>query len=121
MKTYEEFKARLLNCKECGLFKTATQSVNGDGPIPCKVMLIGEAPGRDEDVMGKPFVGAAGKVLTKCLNLAGINRTQVYITNVVKHRPPNNRVPNKIEVESCAKFLDWEIEHVNPKNNCLFR
>ena len=112
--SHETFLKNLKDCENCELKKTAFQPVPGHGPIPNKIMFIGEAPGRDEDLQGLPFVGAAGKVLTKCLINAGINREQVYITNVVKHRPPENRIPSKEEVSSCGSWLDWEINNVNP-------
>jgi uracil-DNA glycosylase family 4 len=90
--------------------------VNGDGITPCRIMLVGEAPGREEDAKGKPFVGKSGKELTMYLSqFTGINRNNVYITNVVKVRPPNNRDPKPEEVEWFRPYLLEELDRVRPK------
>ena len=99
----------------CELKKTATQGVPGYGNANSEVVFIGEAPGRDEDREGKPFVGAAGKFLNEMLSGIGWSRESVYITNVVKYRPPGNRDPLPEEVESCAKWLEEELQIIKPK------
>ena len=102
-------------CQKCELCKTRTNAVPGKGRFDADVMFVGEAPGRNEDNHGEPFVGAAGKRLDMILEDTGINREEVYITNIVKCRPPNNRVPSKKEEEACNGFINQEIEIINPK------
>lgn len=104
-------------CKNCELHKTRNNVVFADGnPETAKIILIGEAPGENEDLQGKPFVGRAGKLLNEFLEKAGISREKdLYIVNTVKCRPPKNRVPSNIEKESCRKFLLSQIEIINPK------
>ena len=108
------------DCKDCNLYLTA-QSVCliGDGPWPCDIMLIGEAPGHREDDINKPFAGRAGRVLDYLLDKVGLSREKVFITNVVHCRPPNNRTPRISEVRSCRKYLLREIDKVNPKTIIL--
>ena len=89
----------------CELKKTATQPVPGDGNPEAEIVFIGEAPGRDEDIQGRPFVGAAGKFLAEMLKNIGLNRDKVYITNIVKYRPPNNRDPRPEEKDACREWL----------------
>jgi len=113
MTTLEELYQEIKSCKNCNLWQYATQAVLGEGPQDAKIMIIGEAPGREEDRAGRPFEGRAGKLLRKTLDMNGLN--SVYITNVVKHRPPNNRKPKKDEIETCSKFLLEEIKIVKPK------
>ena len=103
------------NCTKCELHKARDKTVFGDGNISAKVLLIGEAPGRAEDKEGTPFVGRAGKLLTEMLNAINLKRDDVYITNTVKCRPPDNRNPFEDEVKSCADFLEKQIELINPK------
>lgn len=104
------------NCKKCELSKARTNIVFFSGSENAKIMLIGEAPGADEDETGLPFVGRAGKFLTQMLVEAGIEREKdLYITNVVKCRPPNNRKPKRNEVEACAPYLAAQIEAVKPE------
>ncbi len=104
----------LKNC-QCELKKSATQGVPGHGSAEAEIVFIGEAPGRDEDKMGQPFVGAAGKFLNEMLASINLKREDVYITNIVKYRPPNNRDPEPIEVEACAKWLEEELSVIEPK------
>lgn len=87
----------------------------GEGPIPCDVFFIGEAPGREEDIWGRPFIGKAGTIFTKLLNKTGLKRSEVYITNAVKQRPPENRTPYFQEIMLHREFLLAEIETVKPK------
>jgi DNA polymerase len=93
--------------------------VPGEGQISAKIMFIGEAPGRSEDEKGKPFVGAAGRILDDLLKKAGIERSQVFITNIVKCRPPNNRVPEEDELIACRPYLDRQIALIKPKVICI--
>lgn len=114
----EELKAVhekwLKDCK-CELKKNATQGVPGYGNPEAEIVFIGEAPGRDEDREGRPFVGAAGKFLNEMLESIKLNREDVYITNVVKYRPPGNRDPMPEEVEACAQWLEEELQAIKPK------
>ena len=105
----------IADCPKCELARYRTQTVPGSGPIPCDLMLIGEAPGRNEDEQGLPFVGRSGQLLDRLLTDIGRSRESVYITNVVKCRPPDNRDPSNIEVATCADYLDRQIELVNPR------
>jgi uracil-DNA glycosylase len=111
-----EFKNIVSNCHNCELAKTRTNVVFGHGPIPCKIMMIGEGPGEQEDLHGKPFIGRSGKLLTKILESAGINReTDTFITNTVKCRPPENRTPLSKEIKACRGLLIRQIQLVKPK------
>jgi uracil-DNA glycosylase family 4 len=102
-------------CKRCELYKCATRAVPGEGPENAEIMFIGEGPGWNEDQQGRPFVGAAGKFLDHLFDLIGMKREQVYIANVVKHRPPNNREPLPTEISACGIWLDRQLEIVHPK------
>ena len=106
-------------CEKCELCKTRTKAVPGKGNFDADVIFVGEAPGRNEDMHGEPFVGAAGKRLDMILEDTGIDREDVYITNIVKCRPPKNRVPSKQEEEACNDFIKQEIEIINPKIICI--
>lgn len=99
----------------CTLRTTAMQAVPGDGSAHAEIIFIGEGPGRDEDVQGKPFVGAAGKFLNEMLAAIGLSRADVYITNVVKYRPPNNRDPLPEEAAACYPWLSEQINLIDPK------
>lgn len=101
-------------CTLCKLHQGATRGVPGEGPPDAKIMFIGEAPGFNEDRQGRPFVGAAGQFLEELLGLAGLRRGDVFIANVVKHRPPNNRDPEPDEMAACAGFLDRQIAAIDP-------
>ena len=105
----------MLACTRCSLHATRTQAVPGTGPCPADVMVVGEAPGFNEDVQGKPFVGAAGKLLDKLLERIGLGRDCVYITNVLKCRPPQNRDPMPNEAEACLPYLRAQYRLVQPK------
>ena len=108
-----EYLAR--NCTACPLHRTRTNAVPGEGPADARIVLIGEAPGRNEDEQGRPFVGAAGKLLDELLPMAGLSRDDVYITNILKCRPPDNRDPLPEEVSACAQHLDRQLLHLNPE------
>lgn len=105
-------------CRKCRLFETRKNAVPGEGSENTKVMFVGEAPGEQEDMQGRPFVGAAGKLLTELLESTGLNRAEVYITNIVKCRPPNNRPPRKDETNACRPYLDRQIFLIAPRVIC---
>ena len=114
--SYEAVKALAEKCTKCPLAKGRTNVVFGHGPVPCDLMLIGEAPGADEDEQGLPFVGRSGQLLTQILASVGIKRPDnIYIANTVKCRPPENRAPQADEQAACAPYLEAQIKYVNPK------
>lgn len=102
------------NCQECSLGSTRNSFVFGVGNPQADILIIGEAPGADEDAKGEPFVGAAGQLLTKILQAIGFTREEVYIANIIKCRPPNNRRPEKSEINSCEPYLQKQIELIKP-------
>ncbi len=117
--TLNELASFLHDCQRCKLAKLGrTQVVFGVGNPNAEIMFIGEGPGFYEDRQGEPFVGAAGKLLNELLTSAGLSRSQVYIANVIKCRPPNNRDPEPDEVDTCKPFLMQQIEMINPKVIC---
>src|SRR3954453_6933041 len=101
-KRLEQLAAQIRVCEKCPLHTSRTLAVPGDGPSAAKVMIIGEGPGRDEDRSGHPFVGASGRFLNEVLEGSGIDRDEFFITNIVKCRPPQNRTPKKLEVDTCT-------------------
>ena len=107
--------AQVRACTQCALHATRTQAVPGTGPVDAEIMIVGEAPGFTEDVQGKPFVGPAGKLLDTLLNQIGLSRQQVFITNVLKCRPPQNRDPMPNEAETCLPYLRQQFALVRPK------
>lgn len=118
-KDFEELIEQVKKCKNCELYKTRTNAVPGKGNFTADVVFVGEAPGRNEDLKGEPFVGIAGKKLSIALEEAGVSRDDVYITNTVKCRPPNNRVPNKNEKEECQMYIQKELQLIKPKIICV--
>ena len=114
-----QIQKKVISCTKCELCNTRTNAVPGKGNWKSEIVFIGEAPGKTEDKKGEPFVGVAGKKLSEALESAGISRESVYITNVVKCRPPNNRVPTLQETESCKNYLEKELEIINPKIICV--
>lgn len=108
---YEEVKT----CKKCPLYKFAKNSVPGAGSFKAEVMFVGEGPGEKEDEQGLPFIGSAGKLLDDMLTSIDLKREDVYIANVVKHRPPGNRDPKPEEVEACWPYLLQQIQTIKPK------
>jgi DNA polymerase len=112
-------KQNVIECEKCDLCKTRTNSVPGKGNFKSSVIFVGEAPGRNEDKHGEPFIGVAGKKLSAALEEAGISRDDVYITNIVKCRPPKNRVPTTIERDTCKDYLKQEISIIKPKIICI--
>src|SRR5574341_697111 len=119
MPNIDEIKSQVTSCVKCSLSKTRTHAVPGKGNPNADLLFIGEAPGRSEDLKGEPFVGAAGKILSEALDFAGLSRDEVYITNVVKCRPPNNRIPLQEESDACSNYLTWELETIKPKIICI--
>ena len=115
----EKIATDVRGCPLCKLARTRKNAVPGEGQISAKIMFIGEAPGRSEDEKGKPFVGAAGRILDNLLKKASIERSQVFITNIVKCRPPNNRVPEEDELIACRPYLDRQIALIKPKVICI--
>ncbi len=114
----EQLKAmedRLKNCERCSLCDGRTQVIFGDGNPEADLVFVGEAPGRDEDIQGKPFVGRAGQLLTRMINAMHLKREDVYICNVIKCRPPNNRDPLPDEVAACEPFLIEQLDIIQPK------
>lgn len=114
-KTLGEIEDLVASCDRCVLYETKTKDVPGAGNQSAEIMFIGEAPGKKEDLEGMPFIGSAGKFLNEMLASIGLEREDIYIANVVKHRPPNNRDPLPNEVEACWPYLQRQIEVIDPK------
>lgn len=112
-------RSQVISCIKCNLSKTRTNAVPGKGSHKAEILFIGEAPGRNEDLKGEPFVGSAGNILSEALSSVGLSRDNIYITNVVKCRPPNNRIPLQEEKESCQPYLSKELEIIKPKIICI--
>ena len=110
----DDLKTKASNCRKCQLSKERTKVVFGSGNHDASVLLIGEAPGREEDMNGEPFIGRAGKLLTEILFSVKLSRKNVYITNTVKCRPPENRNPNHDEIDACSTYLDQQINLISP-------
>jgi uracil-DNA glycosylase len=115
----EKIASEVIGCPLCKLSRSRINAVPGEGQLSSKIILIGEAPGKNEDEQGKPFVGAAGRVLNQALEKADIKRDEVFITNVVKCRPPGNRVPENDERSICSQYLYREISLIAPKIICI--
>lgn len=111
----KEIAGRVAKCTRCSLYKRANKPVPGNGSPDAEVMFIGEGPGYHEDQQGLPFVGAAGKLLDKLLQSIELKRKEVFIGNVIKHRPENNRDPLPEEIKACCLFLDEQIKVIGPK------
>jgi DNA polymerase len=111
----ETIAAEVNRCTDCKLHRSRKHAVPGEGPASAEVMFIGEGPGFHENEQGRPFVGAAGRFLEELLASIGLTREQVFITNVVKCRPPGNRDPLPDEIETCSKYLERQIRAINPK------
>lgn len=110
----KKIEEQIKKCTKCPLYESRTNAVLGEGSVNAKIMFIGEAPGRNEDLQGRPFVGQAGKLLTEALKAIGLEREEVYITNVIKCRPPNNRDPTKEEIITCTPYLEKQIDIIDP-------
>ena len=117
----EKLNQEIRNCKRCSLWKMRKNVVPGEGPVNAKVMIIGQAPGVEEDKIGKPFVGRAGKFLNKLLKIAKIKREKIFITSPLKclPQPPINRKPRKEEIKACLPWLEKQIEIINPSKFVL--
>jgi len=113
--SFAELLERMRDCQLCRLRESRTQVVPGEGPPQADLVFIGEAPGEEEDRQGRPFVGRAGQLLDKILESAGLEREEVYISNMVKCRPPLNRTPQRDEIEACWPYLEAQIRHLEPK------
>lgn len=114
MSELERLAAEIRECTKCPLHRGRTHAVPGEGPADADIMFVGEGPGFHEDQQGRPFVGAAGQFLEELLDSIGLTREQVYITNVIKCRPPGNRDPLPPEVNACEPYLDRQIELIQP-------
>ncbi len=121
-KELEEIKKEVLNCKKCSLYKTRTYPVVGGGSHQAKILFCGEAPGFNEDRTGRPFCGAAGKILDELLESVDLKREEVYISNLLKCRPVTpdfkNRAPNLNEIQACTPYLERQIDIIKPKVIC---
>jgi uracil-DNA glycosylase len=115
LRSLDEIAAKVRKCTRCPLYETATNAVPGEGDPKAKLVCVGEAPGAKEDATGRPFVGQAGQLLTKILEAIDLTREQVFICNVLKHRPPGNRNPRPEEVEACSPYLIRQLELIEPK------
>jgi DNA polymerase len=118
-KKIEQIKEEVIKCTKCELSETRTNSVPGKGNFKSDVIFVGEAPGKNEDEKGEPFIGIAGKKLSSALENAGVSRDDIYITNIVKCRPPSNRIPKTNERETCQEYLKQEISIIKPKIICV--
>ncbi len=114
MESVDEIREEILKCKKCELHKTKTNYVPGSGNPKARVVFVGEAPGREEDLQGEPFVGNAGKLLTEMLAKIGLRREDVFICNVLKCRPPNNRDPLPEEIAACGDYLRRQLDAIKP-------
>ncbi|MFQ6135423.1 MAG: uracil-DNA glycosylase [Nitrososphaerales archaeon] len=114
----EDLASKIRVCTLCPLSKSRTLAVPGEGPSDADLTFVGEGPGAEEDVQGRPFVGAAGKYLDILLALIGLKREEVFITNIVKCRPPGNRAPERGERDACSPYLKAQIRIINPKLIC---
>ncbi len=113
--SWNTLNKEICTCTLCRLSESRTNAVPGEGPVPCPIMLIGEAPGEKEDQQGRPFVGRAGTVLNGFLKETGLPRDKVFITSIVKCRPPKNRDPKEDEIASCSGYLDRQLDQIAPR------
>ena len=111
----EQLRVEVAECRRCPLCDGRTQTVFGTGDPNARVLIVGEAPGKNEDLQGEPFVGAAGKYLSELLAIAGLTREEVFIANVLKCRPPSNRDPRPEEIQACTPFLREQTRTINPE------
>ncbi len=113
--SFSQLQNDVAGCTRCGLHQSRTHTVFGEGNVRARIMFIGEGPGRDEDLLGRPFVGAAGRLLDKMLESIGMNRNTVFIANVLKCRPPGNRDPEPDEAAACIGYLRAQVAFIKPK------
>jgi len=111
----ESLSTEINNCKKCDLWRTRNKPLVGDGSINAEILVIGESPGYYEDLQGRAFVGEAGKILDRLLDLVNLKRKDIYITNVLKCHPPRNHNPNRHEIDSCIQYLYRQVEIIKPK------
>ena len=114
----EELRKEIGDCKRCNLWKTRKNLVFGEGDPEAKLVFVGEAPGTEEDIQGRPFVGKAGELLTRIIKAIDLTREQVYIANIIKCHPPGNRTPKPEEIEICYPFLQRQLDIIKPKLIC---
>jgi len=114
----ELISGEVISCMKCRLSETRRNAVPGEGSSSTKIVFVGEAPGEQEDNQGRPFVGAAGKLLTELIQSIDLRREEVFITNTVKCRPPNNRPPRKDELATCRSYLDRQLKLIHPRAVC---
>ncbi|MBZ2176053.1 uracil-DNA glycosylase [Schnuerera sp. xch1] len=114
MYTLEELRLMVRNCRRCSLAENRTKAVFGEGNPNAKIMFVGEGPGFNEDKMGRPFVGRAGQLLDKMMESIELKRQDIYITNIVKCRPSNNRNPHESESKTCIEYLRWQVKIIDP-------
>jgi len=114
-KVLDEIHSEIASCTKCPLYASRINPVPGEGSVDAKVMFIGEAPGAQEDKTGRPFVGRSGQLLRDMIREIGMSEDEVFITSVLKSRPPKNRAPHKDEVDACIGYLDRQIDVINPK------
>ena len=117
--TIKSINEKIIKCTKCDLCQNRKNAVPGIGNEHADIVFIGEAPGRSEDKYGEPFIGSAGKKLDEALKYAGLTREEVYITNIVKCRPPKNRIPSEHEKIMCSMYLEKELSIIDPKIVCL--
>jgi uracil-DNA glycosylase family 4 len=115
----EKIASEVVGCSLCKLSRSRKNAVPGDGQTSAKIIFIGEAPGKNEDEKGRPFIGVAGRILDDALQKAGIERSQVFVTNIVKCRPPGNRIPEDDERAACRHYLDRQISLIAPRIICI--
>ncbi len=113
--TLEDIAEEVRRCRRCSLHASRGKRVPGEGPKDASIVLVGEAPGREEDLQGRPFVGRAGKLLDGMLAEAGLRREDLFVTNVVKSRPPNNRKPTSAEIKACLPYLKRQLALIKPR------
>ena len=118
LERFDSLKQAASRCVKCGLHETRTNVVFGEGDAAARLMFVGEAPGRDEDIQGRPFVGRAGQLLTRIIESIGLTREEVYIANILKCRPPKNRNPLPDEIACCLPYLTEQIEIIRPRIIC---
>ena len=118
LRTLEDVRKMIGDCKRCRLHQKRKNIVFGSGNEKAEIVFVGEAPGGDEDMQGKPFVGKAGQLLTKIIEAMGLKRDDVYIANIIKCRPPSNRNPSEDEISACEPFLKEQLRIINPKIIC---
>ncbi|MFH1857635.1 MAG: uracil-DNA glycosylase [Candidatus Omnitrophota bacterium] len=116
--SWETLRQEVASCTQCVLHRSRTQTVFGEGKLDAALLFVGEAPGMEEDLQGRPFVGQAGKLLTKIIEAIGLKREEVYIANVLKCRPPGNRGPFPEEVRACGSYLEKQIDWIRPRVIC---